>query len=235
MFGIVRRRKPIIHHHWMVPLLDFSSDPEAFYKAIEDEFAARQVPEATLERIEFKQTTLLSGKRLYLRILRERMAVDLCSAPFGTSWYFSCRVCELPRHMRWWEVWATLLGLCGFFALYWHLFGLHLGGIVMGASVLFLLIVMLAGRAYGTLDEFLIYLPVVGQLYESYIRRDTYQQQDHRHIYASLVNTIIRSKVTEFCQAGGVDDPPFESISNPDQVLTKKELAQYIGAEEKAD
>jgi hypothetical protein len=232
MFGIVRRRKPIIIHHWMVPLLDFSSDPEAFYKAIEDEFTARQVPEATLERIDFKQAGLLSGRRLYLRILRERMAVDLCSAPFGTSWYFSCRVCELPRILRVWELLVFVLGLCGFFALYWHLFGLHLGGIVMGSSVAFLLIIMLAGRAYGTLDEFLVYIPIVGQLYEAYIRRDTYQQQDHRHIYGSLVNTIIRRKVTEFCQAGGVDDPPFENISNPDQVLTQKELAKYLGRED---
>jgi hypothetical protein len=232
MFGIVKRRKPIIHHHWIVPLMNFSSDPEAFYQAIEDEFIARQMPDAMLERIEFKQAGLLSGKRLYLRITRERMAVDVGSAPFGTSWYFSCRLCELPRILRAWELLAFMLGLCGFVALYWYLFGMFLGGIVMGASIVFLLIIMLAGRAYGTLDEFLIFLPVVGQVYEALIRRDTYQQQDHRQVFASLVNTILRHKVTEFCQAGGVDDPPFENISSPDQVLTKKELARYLGDED---
>lgn len=233
MFGIIRRRKPIIHAHWYVPLLDFSSDPEAFYRAIEAEFTTRQVPEATLERIDFKQAGLASKRRLYLRIQRERMAVDLCSAPFGTSWYFSCRVAELPRILRVWELIVFVLGILGFFALYWHLFGLYLGGIVLGASVLFLLIVMLAGRTYGTLDEFLIYLPVVGQLYEAYVRKDTYQQQDHRLIYGALVNTIIRTKVTEFCKAEGVEDPKFETVSNPDQVLSKKELAKYLGVEEK--
>ncbi len=33
--------------------------------------------------------------------------------------------------------------------------------------------------------------------------------------------------------AGAAVFPPFENISNPDQVLTKKELAKYLGAEER--
>jgi hypothetical protein len=48
-----------------------------------------------------------------------------------------------------------------------------------------------------------------------------------------LVKTIIRRKVTEFCQAGGVNEPPFEDIRDRDQVLTKKELAKYLGTDER--
>lgn len=78
MFGILRRRrKPIVHAHWFVPLMDFHSDPEGLYRAVEEELAARQVPSVSTERVDFRQTGWLSGKRTYFRILRERVVLDL--------------------------------------------------------------------------------------------------------------------------------------------------------------
>ena len=38
--------------------------------------------------IEFAEGGILSGKRQYLRLRRERLVFDICSAPFGTSWFF---------------------------------------------------------------------------------------------------------------------------------------------------
>jgi len=228
MFGIVRRRRPFIHAHWYVPLIDFSSDTEHFYKSIEDELAARQVPEVTVERIDLKQAGWFSGKRTYLRLLRERVVLDICSSAFGTGWYYSCRAAELPRHMRGWQVYLTVLVLGVTFLLYWQLYGLILGSVVVGSSILLLLLVFLAARSWGTLDEFLIYLPVMGALYEAYFRRDTYQMQDQRLMYADIVSSVVRLKVIEFCAAGGVPEPEFIKVDSPDQILTKRELAKYL-------
>jgi hypothetical protein len=46
------------------------------------------------------------------------------------------------------------------------------------------------------------------------------------------VNTIIRTKVTEFCTAGGVEKPEFVTVNNPDQVLSRRELTKYLGEQD---
>lgn len=228
MFGILRRRsKPYIHAHWYVPLLEFRSDTQAFYQAIEDEFAARQIPEVSFERVDYHQAGWLSGRRTYLRLLRERVVTDVCSAPFGTGWYFSCRAATLPRRMAWWEVWLVLAGLIGLAVLYWQFYGLVGGAIVLGSTLVFLLLVMATARTWASLDELLIHIPVFGALYEFILRKDTYQQQDHRLIYADMVETIVRAKVHEFCTAGGVDEPEFRTVSSPQQILTEREQAKH--------
>lgn len=233
MFGLIKKRKPIIHAHWYVPLLDFQSDAEAFYRAIEDELKARKVPDSIVERITFRESNSLSATRTYFRLRKERAVLDICSAPYGTSWYFSCRSAVLPRPLYWWEVQLTVLGLAGFFGLYWHLFGLVTGSIVFGSSVVFLLLILFTARSWNTLDDFVMNLPVIGALYEAYLRPDTYHRQDQRLIYGDLVATIVRAKVMEFCTAGGVEDPEFRTVSNPEQIISEKELARLTGREER--
>ncbi len=227
MFGIVRRHKPFVHAHWYVPLLKFRSDTVQFYESIEAELAEHQIPEITVERIDFKQAGFFSGKRTYLRLIRERVVLDICSAPFGKGWYFSLRAAELPRRLGLVELLVTLLGLLGFCALYWQLFGLNLGGVALGASFFFLFLLFIAGRVWGTLDECLIYLPVLGVFYENYFRPDTYQQQDHRLVYADMVTGIVRAKVEEFCVAGGAYESQLIKVTGPDQILTENELVKY--------
>ena len=229
MFGFIRKRHPIIHAEWYVPLLDFASDTGAFYQAVEDELTVRRVPGLVIERINFRQSNMLSGNREYLRIRRERSVVDLCSGAFGTSWWFSARAASLPRVLRWWELLLTLIGLVNFFLLGWHFYGLTLGPIVFGCSMVTLLLFFFAGRFWAGLDEFLIYLPVIGAIYEALFRKETYQRIDQRRIFADIVNTIVRNKVTEFCRAGGVEEPGFVDVTTPEQILSEKQIAKYFG------
>ena len=76
-------------------------------------------------------------------------------------------------------------------------------------------------------------LPVIGALYEAYFRPDTYHRQNQRLIYGDLVATIVRAKVMEFCAAAGVKDPDFRTVSNPEQILSEKELARLTGREDR--
>ena len=48
---------------------------------------------------------------------RERLVFDVCAAPFGTNYFFSCRFGEVPVVVQAWEILALL-------------FALGLGGIV---------------------------------------------------------------------------------------------------------
>jgi len=232
MLGLIRKKKPFIHAHWYVPLLDVRIDTENFYRSIEEELSARKVPGLTVERIDFKEGSVINGKRTYLRLRRERLAVDVCSAPFGTSWWFSARAAELPRLLRGWELLLTLAGLAGFFLLYWYLFGLVTGGIVFGSSLAFLLLVFLTARSWPGLDEFLVHLPVTGALYERFARAETYYRQDQWLMYSDIVNALVRQKVVEFSKAAGVEDPQFVE-AKPRQVMSQLELEKYGFAKKK--
>ena len=229
MFGFIRKRHPIIHAEWYVPLLDFASDTSSFYQAVEEDLTARRVPGLIIERINFRQSNMISGNAEYLRLRRERAVVDMWSGAFGTSWWFSSRAASLPRMLRWWELFLTVIALVNFFLLGWHFYGLTLGSIVFGCSIVTLLLFFFAGRFWAGLDEFLIYLPVIGAIYEARFRKETYQRIDQRRIFADIVNTIVRNKVTEFCRAGGVEEPEFVNVSSPEQILTDKQLAKYLG------
>jgi len=234
MLGIIRKRKPYIHSHWYVPLLDTQSDPEKFYQAVEEELVARKVPGLSVERIDFNEGGILDANRAYLRLQRERVVLDLCSAPFGTSWWFSCRTAELPRVLYVWEILLVLAGLAGFFALYWQIFGLIIGAIVFCSSLVFLILVFLTARSWAALDEFLIYLPVVGALYESCVRKETYHRQDQWLMYGTIVNTLVRGKVSEFCKAAGEENPQFITTTAR-QIMSPRELEKYGYARSRAD
>jgi hypothetical protein len=229
MFGFIRKRHLIIHAEWYVPLLDFNSDTKAFYQAVEEELNARRVPGLIIERINFRQAGLFSGNREYLRVRRERAVLDLCSGPFGTSWWFSARAATLPRLLYWWELIVVVLALGNFWLLGWDFFDLKLGNIAFIGSIVCFLLLFFAGRVWAGIDEFLIYLPVVGAIYEAWFRKDTYQRIDQRRMFADIVNTVVCSKVKEFCHAGGADEPEFVQVSSPEQILTEKQLAKYLG------
>src|SRR5690242_10340709 len=118
MFGFFRRPKPIVHQWWYAVLLDFGASTEEFYSSIEADLKAREVQGLELLRIEYAEGGLLSAKRAYLRMQRERLLFDVCSAQFGTSWLFSCRFSEKPLVLRYYHLLAMLLLLGAFWFSY---------------------------------------------------------------------------------------------------------------------
>ena len=48
MFGILRRKRPIVMTHWMTPLLDFGSDSGKFYEAVQGRLALAVRDDLTL-------------------------------------------------------------------------------------------------------------------------------------------------------------------------------------------
>lgn len=210
----------------MVALRAFSSDTETFYQSVEDELKEQQFPELTTERIQFREGGLLSAHREYLRVHRELLVFDICSAEFGTAWCFSCRGAVIPRTLRLVELALSLLGLGSFAGLYFMLFGLYTGGIVLGVTVLMLLLMLVTARSWNGLDDLLLQLPVVGSLYEAIFRAESYYRDDARRMYVSLVDPIVREKVREFAAAGGVSEVLFNEISDVQQVSSVFDRAQ---------
>lgn len=221
MFGLFKRKRPQVCSQWITPLLEFSSDSAKFYDAIEEGLRTWQVPELVTERIIYKDGGPLSPGREYLRVRREALVFDILSARFGTSWWwFSCRGAVLQRSMRWWEVIVFVAFTAAFAASYVYTFGMVVGGIVLGSTLLMLVVMMVAARSWNGLDDLLLRMPVIGALYESLFRAESYYRDDTRRMYVTVVDCLVREKVREFAAAGGVNEVQFNQVSDIQQFTT---------------
>ena len=211
MFRIFKPKQPVVLKWWYVVQLDFEASTEEFYSAIEQDLAARELQGLELSRVEYAEGGLLSAQRVYLRMKRERLLFDVCSAPFGTSWLFSCRFSEFPITIRPWEVVALFLALGAFWFSYVQLFGFLTGNIMFGATMIGIILAMVCAVPFGfhDMDAALMQMPVVGPFYEVFFRRDTYYRQDTRAAYTTIVNSIVRERVKEIAKARGVEDVQF--------------------------
>src|ERR1039458_5798013 len=108
VFGFENKKGEILDS-WIVFADSFSLPPQEFYAAIEKEMNARKIPSMEISREEFSEGGLLSDKRIYLRLFRERLALYTCAAPFGTGYFFSCRTVYVPALVRLWHIVAAFI------------------------------------------------------------------------------------------------------------------------------
>src|SRR5580658_2564985 len=98
--SVARKAKPvefISHDPLLIEAMKFSS--QEFYTRVEKALAARQIPDASVTRVDWKEGGLLSARREYLRVQRERFVFDVCAAPFGTGFFVSVWCAERPLRL----------------------------------------------------------------------------------------------------------------------------------------
>ena len=204
VFGFANKKGEVLDH-WISFLDDFSFSPQEFYDAIEKELQARKIPSMEISREEFAEGGVLSDRRIYLRLFRERLALYTCAAPFGTGYFFSCRTVYVPALVRLWHLVATLL----FFSIVGGLLVKPLG-IAFATIALVTLMFALAGvlrnaaaSSLGDLDTLLLKIPVVATIYEDWFRADTYYRQDTRIVYLQRLPALIRELAEEITAEKG--------------------------------
>ena len=213
MFGLFEKSKADIIDHWYALIPGFNSSTKDFYEAVEKELKERQVPGLEIFHVDFAEGGIMSNKREYLRMTRERLVFDVCAAPFGTAYFFSCRFAEIPTVVKLWEFLLFLCGLC--FAAFWGLvifsrifgaLGFMLYPFLLLASLVAGIYVMRNAVAMGLkdLDASLIKTPVIGPIYEAWFRKETYYRHDTRLMYYETVNAVVKAKVEETTGAKGI-------------------------------
>jgi hypothetical protein len=206
IFGFKNKRGEILDH-WIYSVDGFSLAPGEFYGAVEKELTARKIPGLTVARQEFSEGGLLSDQRIYLHLMRERLAIDACAAPFGKSTYFfSCRTVHVPALVRLWHIVAALVFFNVTGALLIIPLGLTFAGIAQ-IALLFALVGVLrnAGTsAFDDLDALLLSIPIVSTIYEDWFRVDTYYRDDTRRLYVKLLPKFIQEAAEQMCGEKGV-------------------------------
>lgn len=198
--------KEEVHKHWYSAVDNFEFASNDFYRRIESELTVRKVPGLEMSRVEFAEGGLLSDKREYLRLRRERLVFDICAAPFGTSYFFSFRFVELPLGIKLLELVFFFIGVALVFGLLSKLVGTFWGIIVLlvilGAGIYVMRNPLSLG--FKNLDADLLKTPVIGPIYEVFFRKETYYRQDTRLMYLTTVNSITEALVDEVTAAKGI-------------------------------
>lgn len=205
VFGFSNNKGEMLTH-WIAFAEGFTYPPQEFYATLEKELTTRKIPSMEISKVEFTQGGWLSGKRTYLRMMRERLALDTCAAPFGTGYFFSCRTLYIPPLIRLWH----LLVLFLFFNL--------IGGILIKPLGFTFAIVAEIGLAVAIaavlrntvsmglsdLDTFLLKMPVIGPIYERVFREETYYRFDTRLLYLKTIPELIQKLAEEITGEKGI-------------------------------
>ena len=93
--------------HWHYPIKSFQTSTMDFYAAVERTLKPREIPDYSISRIDWREGGILTAQREYLRIKRGKLAFDLCAAPFGTGFFFSWWLAEIPATHG--ILWAILI------------------------------------------------------------------------------------------------------------------------------
>ena len=240
MFAFLKPKRAEVLGHWYTPVPNFTLSPQEFYAGVQEELRNRKVPGMDISKVEFGEGGILSERRTYLRMTRERLVFDICAAPFGTDYFFSCRLAELPAVVKLWQLIALGAGLffCAWasFRVCVALFGLQAAFVWPIASIAAIaasIYVMRNCVAMGLtdLDTTLIKTPIIGPVYEAWFRKETYFREDARLMYMTVVDGIVKRLVEEETAIKGVKiltqyeyAPILRDIYKPSLLATHEEL-----------
>ncbi len=197
---------PEVIEHWFSLVHGERFSTNDCYCDITEKIESQEIPNLKIHRVALKEGSIASDERMYLRIKRQRHTFDVCAAPVGTNFFFSYRNYLEPVTVRFWQVLVFVVATYLYAALCIKVMGQLWGTIAFFASGIGLLFLARNALAAGLsdLDNMLVNSPVVGALYERFLRKDTYYRQDMRLAYSSLVSNIVKDEITRMTSAKGV-------------------------------
>lgn len=222
---------PEVIEHWYSLVSGQQFSAREFYDHIERGIEAQKVPALEISHVDLSEGGVLSEKREYLRMKRERIVFDVCAAPVGVNFFFSYRQYVLPAVVRWWEI-ALIAAAVGYLL---EASSRYIGPL-LGPSVLVAALCVFGwmmrnaiGLGLRDFDATLLKTPVIGSVYERFFRRDTYYRQDVRIAYGSIVSGIVKEEVARITAAKGVHlrrefsySPVFEGLYESRYVSTQE-------------
>lgn len=205
IFGFKSKNDEVLDH-WVAqaPVNSYSADE--VYGAIEQLVQAHEIPGLKISRVDYTEGGALSNKRTYLRFERAQMAFDICAAPFGTGYFFSCRTVFSVPMLNIWHLLLLLFVSPLIFNSVLKPMGLYYGaGGVIFALVTFAILCRQGVKAeFAFLDTALLQIPILNVIYWFLYRRDTYFREDTRIMYMTVVPQIIQAYLDEISAAKGV-------------------------------
>jgi hypothetical protein len=207
MFGAFFKRKGDVLDHWYTLIDGFNMSGREIYSLVEDRLKELRVPGLEIHYVDFFEGGILSAKREYLRMSRERLVFDICAAPFGQAYFFSCHFVEIPAKVEAWRIIAALIAIYLLANVLIQAAGYILGFffLLMGFGILVYLLRNAVSLGLRDLDAAFIKMPIWGPVYEAWFRKDdTYYRHDTRLLYLETINKVVKQRVEEVTGSQGI-------------------------------
>lgn len=78
-----------LHAHWNTLVDNFNFSTKEFYSLVSSELKSKGISGVSMREKKISTGTMLSSKRLYLRVTWKKYTYDFCCAPFGSGTFFS--------------------------------------------------------------------------------------------------------------------------------------------------
>ncbi len=202
----IKSKSDEVLNHWLGFAEGFTFSPKEFYGAVEKAIAVQKLPGLEISQVDYPEGGLLSNRRLYLRIIRERLAFDTCASPFGTGFFFSCRTVYSPAIVRLWHILAVIAFLALVYYPLYRLLGSTFASVALAALIPAVAKVFqnVVALAVADVDQMLLKIPAVGVIYEGWFRKDTYFRQDSRLVYLETIPRLFKELAETTVAAKGV-------------------------------
>ena len=197
-------KTPNVISHWHRLIEGFQTSPLDFYAAVEAAIQRRQIPDRQSVRIDFKEGGLLTAKRVYLRIMRDKHSFDICAAPFGTGFFFCWWLTELPS--QWFIYFIGLLFLIFFTIMICFQAGFIVGVLLSLIAVpgVLALIGNLVHNNGGTAEDAIVAIPWIGAIYEKAFHPATYYKIDTALMFQDAVHNAVMEVIDQVTAGKGV-------------------------------
>ena len=208
--------------HWCTLIEGLQASPLEFYNSVEAALQRREVPETKNDRVDYNESGILTSKREYLHVTREKLTFDICGAPFGTgffvSWWLSERKLKLHPVLKV----AAILGMV--IIVFW-IIG-QLGFWVGAALICFVVFGSLYGfgvmASNGELDDDVICeLPILGRLYTWLFRATTFYRIDTLLMFQKAVHNAVLEVIDDLTTTKGL-----RALGEPDRKPIMREFYQ---------
>lgn len=217
-------KHPEVVGHWHTLIEGFATSSLDFYELVKAGIAKREIPDLKISSVEWKESGLGSGKRVYLRVSREDLNFDICAAPFGTSYFFSWWLARIPRVLL---DFGFLFGVIFVGYLFVKIFsgGGEDGNPGCAAAFVIPLIFlgMLLGAGFlvrhgdlGT-EPMVLSMPITGFLYGLIFRPPTYFNEDTALMFRESVHHAVLEAIDQVTSAQGV-----RSLSEEERRITSE-------------
>lgn len=92
------KKESSIHRHQLHHFENFQLSSQEFYDDLSKQIEAQQFPDLQVSVVERNTSSLLSHKRLYLKITwKDTSTFYVCAAPFGKNFFISYWLLEIPE------------------------------------------------------------------------------------------------------------------------------------------
>jgi hypothetical protein len=203
-----------IDSHWCMLIESLQASPAEFYRRLNQVIIDRKIPGLEGGLVDWREGGPLSAKRLYFRLLRERIVIDICAAPFGTGFFVSWRLGHVWLRLRFLAVFALIIAAAVAlsatinprnweYILLRYQRELVYGAAIAVLSVFCALVIMRAavGAGLRDLDALLLHTPIVAGFYERFLRPVTYYRIDQAVMYQQAVHAAVMQVVDEMTEA----------------------------------